>query len=229
MKFLFSLLGISLAFGLMPLHVAAEDGFRRIFNGTDLTGWEGNPKVWSVRNGVIRGETSLSNLALSNTFLIWKGGELKDFELRVKFRIQNGNSGIQYRSRDLGKWVVAGYQAEVENNPGKVGFLYEEKGRKFLANVGERVLIDAKGARTIYGSFGSKDDFIGWHYYESRDWNEYWIIARGNYITHYLNGYQTIELIDEDPKARGEGVLALQIHAGPPMLVEFKDILLKKQ
>jgi hypothetical protein len=229
MKLLLLTLGVGLLSALTALPAEAQEGFRRIFNGRNLDGWEGNPKVWSVKDGAIRGETSLTNLALSNTFLIWKDGDLKDFELRVKFRIQNGNSGIQYRSRDLGKWVVAGYQAEVENNPGKVGFLYEEKGRKFLANVGERVRIDAKGTRTIYGSFGSKEDFIGWHYYESRAWNEYWIIARGNYITHYLNGYQTIELIDEDPKARGEGVLALQIHAGPPMLVEFKDILLKKQ
>ena len=204
-----------------------DEAFAPIFNGRDLTGWEGNAKHWSVRDGVIRGETALSHLALSNTFLIWKQGEVSDFELRIKFRIQSGNSGIQYRSKDLGKHVVAGYQAEIENHPGKVGFLYEEKGRKSLALVGEMVQIDAQGKRQMTGLIAPKEAYIQQGYYRSRDWNEYHIIARGNYITHYLNGFQTIELIDSAPAARAKGVLALQLHAGPPMLVEFKDIFLK--
>lgn len=207
---------------------AADTGFQPIFNGRDLSGWEGNTKLWSVKDGVIRGETTLSNMALSNTFLIWKEGQLKDFELKIKFRIQNGNSGVQYRSKDLGKYVVSGYQAEIENKPGKVGFLYEEKGRKFLANVGEKVEYDAQGERHVTGQIAAKEDYIQKGYYKNQGWNEYHIIARGNQITHELNGFRTIELIDKDPKARSEGVLALQIHAGPPMLVEFKDILLKK-
>jgi hypothetical protein len=153
---------------------------------------------------------------------------VKDFELKVKFRIQNGNSGIQYRSRDLGDWVVSGYQAEIENKPGKVGFLYHEKGRGYLANVGERVQFDDQGTRTVAGNFMPREDYAKHGYYKAKDWNEYHIIARGEYVAHWLNGFQTIELIDKDPKHRsGEGVLALQIHAGPPMIVEFKDILLK--
>ncbi|RYD70583.1 MAG: DUF1080 domain-containing protein, partial [Verrucomicrobiaceae bacterium] len=183
--------------------------------------------IWSVKDGVIRGETTLSHLAFSNTFLIWKGGDVRDFELKIKFRIHSGNSGIQYRSRDLGKHAVAGYQAEIENHPGKVGFLYEEKGRKSLALVGEMVRFDKAGKRNVIGSIAPKEDYIQKGYYRSRDWNEYHIIARGNYITHYLNGFQTIELVDLAPTARAKGVLALQIHAGPPMLVEFKDIFLK--
>src|SRR4030042_611505 len=99
------------------------------FNGKDLTGWDGDPRLWSVQDGVIRGQTTAENPAKNNTFLIWRGGKLKDFELQLKFRIQNGNSGVQYRSKDLGNWVVSGYQAEVEDNPGKVGYLYHEKGR----------------------------------------------------------------------------------------------------
>jgi hypothetical protein len=109
---------------------SADQDFKPIFNGRDLTGWDGDPRFWSVSGGTIRGETSLERMALSNTFLIWRGGVLKDFELKLKVRIRNGNSGVQYRSQDLGKHVVAGYQAEVDNTPGKSGFLYQERGRK---------------------------------------------------------------------------------------------------
>jgi hypothetical protein len=222
---------ILLVLGVILLRSAFGENadFKSIFNGRDLSGWEGDPKFWSVRDGVLRGETTLGKLALSNTFCIWRGGLLKDFELKLKFRIQNGNSGIQYRSKDLGKFSVAGYQAEIENHQGKVGFLYEEKGRKYLVNVGERVTVDGRGERRVTGMIAPQAEYISKGYYKDRDWNEYRIIAKGNYVTQYLNGFQTIELTDDDAKKRAlEGVLALQIHAGPPMLVEFKDILLKK-
>jgi hypothetical protein len=223
------LLGVA-AILLLPQAIvtAADSEFQPLFNGRDLTGWSGDPKMWSVKDGAIRGESSLGALALSNTFLIWKGGVLRDFELRVKFRIQNGNSGIQYRSKDLGKFAVSGYQAEIENKQGKVGFLYEERGRKFLANVGEKVVILANGEQKVVGSLATKESLIEWGYYKEKDWNEYHIIARGNLVRHYLNGYPTIEFTDEQVEKRAlEGILALQIHAGLPMVVEFKDILLK--
>ena len=208
---------------------AADAEFAPIFNSKDLTGWEGDTRFWSVRDGVLRGETTLQALPTGNTFLIWRTGVLKDFELKVKFRIQNGNSGVQYRSKDLGKWVVGGYQAEIENKQGKVGFLYEEKGRKYLANVGEMVEAGADGKLKVLGPIAPKQDYIDKGYYKEKDWNEYRIVARGPHIEHWLNGFKTIELNDNDAKARAlEGILALQIHAGPPMLVEFKDILLKK-
>ena len=205
-----------------------DPDFQPIFNGKDLTGWDGDPRFWSVKDGAIRGETTLKALPLGNTFLIWRGGTLRDFELRVKFRIQNGNSGIQYRSKDRGKWVVSGYQAEVENKQGKVGFLYEEKGRKYLANVGESVEMALSGERKVTGAIANKEDLIKRGYYKPKDWNEYLIVAKGNHIEQTLNGFKTIDLIDNDEKGRSlEGILALQIHAGPPMIVEFKDILLK--
>lgn len=222
------LIGCALFLSTAPAHCSDAE-FKAIFNGRDLEGWAGNTKFWSVKDGAIRGESSLGNLALSNTFLIWKDGTLKDFELRIQFRIQNGNSGIQYRSKDRGNHVVSGYQAEVENTPGKVGFLYEEKGRKYLANVGEKVLMDEKGERSVVGQIATKEELIKKGYYKRKDWNEYRIVARGNHITHFLNGFQTIELTDNDEKARSlEGVLALQLHAGPPMVVEFRNILLKE-
>ncbi len=196
-----------------------------IFNGKDLTGWDGDSRLWSVVHGAIRGRTTEENPARGNTFCIWRGGKLKNFILKIKFRIQNGNSGIQYRSKDLGNWVVAGYQAEVENAPGKVGFLYDERARGWLINVGDIMVIDEKGNKNVVGKIADQAALIKARYYKEKEWNEYTIIARGNHIVHILNGFQTIELIDDDPKGRAlEGILALQIHAGPPMTVEFKDI-----
>jgi hypothetical protein len=217
---------LSLFMAAMAAQAAAAE-FKPIFNGKDLTGWEGEPGLWSAKDGIIRGETSKPQKG--NTFLIWRNGTLKDFELKVKFRIQNGNSGIQYRAKDLGKFVVSGYQAEVENKQGKVGFLYEEKGRKYLANVGEKVEVGEDGKPNVTGSLGDKEkDFVDKGYYKDKDWNEYRIVARGNHIEHWLNGFKTVDVTDNDPKGRAlEGVLALQIHGGPPMVVEFKDILLK--
>ena len=225
----FSRLHSSLAVALLAASsaLAAED-FKPIFNGRDLTGWEGDLRLWSVTDGAIRGETQLDRMTTKNTFLIWRGGVLKDFELKLKVRIRNGNSGIQYRSRDLGKHVVSGYQAEVDNAPGKAGFLYHEKGRKHLVLVGEKVEIDESQKPKVVGQLAEKKELIAKGYYRPKDWNEYRIVARGNHIAHYLNGVQVVDLLDNDPKGRSlEGVLALQIHVGPPMLVEFKDILLK--
>ena len=234
----FNLFGMFMVGGLQTALAGDSDSsqeFLSIFNGKDLTGWDGDPRLWSVKDGVIRGQTTIVNPARGNTFLIWRGGKLRDFELKIKFRIQNGNSGIQYRSKEADKWVVGGYQAEVENNPGKVGFLYHERGRGWLVNVGDLMVIDEKGSKEVVSNVSDVDELIKAGYYKDKDWNEYHIIAHGNHLKHYLNGYQTMELIDndrltnpDDPKdlkgAAREGILALQIHAGPPMVVEFKDI-----
>jgi hypothetical protein len=182
-----------------------------------------------VRDGVIRGESSFAHLAFRNTFLIWRGGLVKDFALRLRFRLTSGNSGVQYRSRDLGGWAVSGYQAEIANEPGKAGFLYEERSRKFLVFLGQRLLIRENGSRDLFGSLGAKAEFLQWYYYRPGGWNDYLIIARGPWIAHYLNGFQTIEIIDrETTRAAPEGILALQIHAGLPMTVEFTDVFLKR-
>jgi hypothetical protein len=216
------------ALWLSAAGVASAEEFRSLFNGRDLTGWDGNPRMWSVKDGVIRGRTTISTLAIANTFLIWKGGVLRDFELKVKFRIQSGNSGIQYRSKALANWSVAGYQAEIENTPGKVGFLYEERGRKYLAKVGDRVEIQPDGTRNVVGKIADKEEYLKSGHYKEKGWNEYRIVARGSHITHHLNGLQTVELTDDDTANRSlSGILALQIHAGLPMTVEFKDIFLR--
>jgi hypothetical protein len=205
-----------------------EEGFVPLFSGKDLAGWDGDPRFWSVQGGAIRGETTAEKVATNNTFLIWKGGTLKDFILKLKFRIQNGNSGVQYRSKDLGNWRVSGYQAEVENAPGKVGFLYDEAARGWLVNVGDTMTIAEDGTKQVTGKTADKDALIKAGYYQDKDWNEYTITARGCHLVHQLNGYTTMELTDLDAKGyHPEGILALQIHSGPPMVVEFKDIQLR--
>jgi len=220
-----------------PAH-CAERGFVNLFNGKDLTGWDGDPRLWSVKDGVIHGETTQENPANGNTFCVWRDGKVKNFVLRIKFRIEGGNSGVQYRSKEVEKWRIAGYQAEVVNNPGSVGFLYHERGRGGLVNVGDFIIIDEQGNKSTLGKVADVEALKTAGYYKDKDWNEYTIIARGNHILQYLNGYPTVELIDNDRVAdpndpadtKGaalEGLLALQIHAGPPMVVEFKDIRIR--
>ena len=213
-------------------------GWKSLFNGKDLSGWDGDMRLWSVKDGVIHGETTPEKPARGNTFLIYRDGKLKDFELKLKFRLRNGNSGVQYRIKEVDKWVVSGYQAEVEGTPGKVGFLYHEKGRGRLVSVGDSMVIDETGKKEVIGNISDVDELKKSGYYKEKDWNEYHIIAEGNHLKHYLNGYQTMELIDNDritnpndPADRKgsarEGILALQIHQGPPMVVQFKDIRIK--
>lgn len=210
---------------------------RALFNGKDLTGWEGNPKLWSVQDGAITGKTSdegETNIA-HNTFLVWKGGAVGDFELTCKYRIVKGNSGIQYRSKELpaGPFgpIISGYQADFEAGTKYSGILYEEKGRGILALRGQKTVIKpgADGGRKptveIVGETGNSDEIQA--SIKSEDWNEYKIVAKGNHLQHFINGKLTIDVKDEDAaSAAKDGLLALQIHQGPAMVVQFKDLLL---
>lgn len=204
-----------------------EEGVTPLFNGKDLTGWDGDPRFWSVKEGVIRGETTKDAPATRNTFLIWRGGTLADFELRLSFRIPSGNSGVQIRSKDRGDWRVTGYQVEVVPGRQQMGLLYEEGGRGRLAECGQKLAINEKGEKTVLGSVGDRKMIQ--NAYKEKDWNDLVVIARGSHITQTINGVLFSELTDEDKENRAmSGVLALQVHAGPPMLVEYKDILIKK-
>lgn len=210
------------------------EGMKQLFT-KDLEGWDGDTRLWSFKDGVVKGETTTDVPAKGNTFLIWKG-TVADFELRLTFKVgpTPNNSGIQYRSKhlpfkegDANKWVVSGYQAEVEDTPGKVGFLYHERGRGYLCNVGEKVEIGEDGKPKVVGKLGDKAA-IG-ATYKKGDWNDYIIIAKGKNLVHYLNGIQTVDCTDNDPKnAALSGILALQLHAGKPMVVEFKNVRLKQ-
>jgi len=215
---------------------AAEDGFKPIFNGKDLTGWNGNPKLWSVRDGAITGQTTAENPTKGNTFIIWTNGTVSDFELRCSFKLVPGdsqgfaNSGIQYRSKVLNpaNWVVGGYQGDMEAGPSYTGILYEEAmTRGIMAQRGEKVVFSEEGKREVTGSVGKASEIEA--AIKKGDWNEYVIIAKGNHLQHFVNGKQTIDVTDDCTSKRSKsGVLALQLHAGSPMMAQFKDIRVKE-
>lgn len=201
-----------------------RDGFVNLVSGNRLGMWDGDTQYWSVKNGVLTGVTDGS--LKMNRFITWKGSTIRNFDIRVKVRITSGgNSGIQYRglSRpDLGLDVVTGYQCDVvANNPNYNGMLYEERGRRILSHTGEKVIIDAEGQPWIVGSMPVKEFAAG-------EWHEYRVLVEGNHHRHWIDGHPTADLIDFDPKGRAlEGVLAVQVHVGPAMTVEYKDFKIR--
>ncbi len=204
-----------------------EPGFKSLFNGKDLAGWDGNPKFWSVKDGAITGTTTKEVPTEGNTFLIWRDGNVDDFELRLQFKIVGGNSGIQYRSKDSGNWVVGGYQADFEAGETYSGILYEERGRGILAERGKKTRIPNGGKPEVVASLGDTKDIQA--AIKKEDWNEYTILAEGNQLTHIINGRVTAQVTDDDVKRRAmSGILALQLHAGPPMVVQFKNIRIRR-
>ncbi|MFZ9991936.1 MAG: family 16 glycoside hydrolase [Opitutales bacterium] len=217
-----ALLAVLLA-ALSPL--CAQEGFKPLFDGKTLAGWDGNPELWSVEDGAITGKTKGPDHLAYNQFLIWRGGVVKNFELRAKIKCSASNSGIQYRSKELaeaGKWVVGGYQCDVHANAPYNGMVYEERGRGILVQNGQNVVIDDKGDKWLAAERDAvKVDFTEWH--------EYVIIAQGNHLIHKVDGKVTIDLVDHDPKNRSlEGLLAFQVHKGPAMVVQIKDVVLKE-
>ncbi|MFP6574738.1 MAG: DUF1080 domain-containing protein, partial [Pirellulaceae bacterium] len=209
---------------------AEQDGMRRIFNGKDLTGWDGNPKFWKVQDGAITGQTTKENPTKGNTFIIWRGGETSNFELKLEYKIINGNSGIQYRSfllkNGADKWRLGGYQADFEAGNTYSGILYGEAFRGILANRGQKTVIGENGKPKVVGTVGVSAEIQ--KKIKKEDWNAYHIVANGNHFVHKINGLVTCEATDEDDAARDKGLLALQLHAGPPMLVQFRNIRIKQ-
>jgi hypothetical protein len=212
-----------------------EAGFTSLFNGTDLTGWDGSAELWSVKDGAITGQTSKDKPLKGNTFLVWKGGTVEDFELRLSFKLTPGdtnnfaNSGVQYRSKlaDPANWGVGGYQADMEAGANYTGILYEERGRGIIAQRGQCVNIEPDGKLRVIGACGDSAGIEAG--IKKNDWNEYIIIARGNQLTHVVNGRVTVMVTDDQAEKRASsGILALQVHAGPPMMAQFKNIRIKK-
>jgi len=211
----------------------SEAGFQQLFNGKDLSSWDGDPNFWSVKDGAITGVTKAEPKLTHNTFLIYTNGEVGDFELRLSYRIVNGNSGIQYRSKVLRRGtfgpIVGGYQADFEAGKTYSGILYEEQGRGILAQRGQKTVIKDDGEKhkvEVVGSVGKSEDIQA--KIKSEDWNDYVVIAQGNHLQHFINGVPTVDVVDESAaKAAKSGVLALQVHVGPPMTVSFKNIRLK--
>ncbi|MEQ1840661.1 MAG: DUF1080 domain-containing protein [Verrucomicrobiales bacterium] len=203
----------------------AEEGFVDLFNGKDLTGWDGNPELWSVEDGAVTGKTKGPEHLTYNQFLIWRGGTVKNFELRVKMKVEgDSNSGIQYRSKELpenGKWSIGGYQCDVHPAAENNAMVYHERGRGIVAKNGQTVVVDPAAKKWLTVEREPVAVNIA-------EWNEYTVIATGNHLVHKINGQVTTELHDFDEAGRSlDGLLAFQVHRGPAMKVSIKDVQLK--
>ena len=233
------LTGITL--GLASLSTSAETavakkveptGYVSLFDGKTLSGWSGLPDHWKVGEGSIIGYTTKDNPIKNNTFLVWTNGVVDNFELHFRYRIFHGNSGVQYRSKlmDPEKFIVGGYQADFEAGKTYSGILYEERMRGILAERGQRTMITEENGQTKIKVVGKIADSAELQAnIKSEDWNDYIVIADGNHLIHMINGRMTIDVIDEQSsKAARSGILGLQLHAGESMMVQFKDIKLRR-
>lgn len=212
--------------------VADDDaGFLSIFDGKTLAGWEGDPAFWRVENGAIVAESTPERPVERNTFLIWQGGALGDFELKLEYKLSEAaNSGVQYRSArapEFGQWAMKGYQADMDGRDTYTGMVYEERGRGFLAPRGQFARLSAGATRKLIAATGQPEELKA--SLKTGDWNQMHVIARGNVLMHVVNGRLMAAVIDEDPQGRSlEGLLGLQLHAGKPMRIEFRNIRLRK-
>ena len=224
------LIGTLAFFGFAEATAAAgEDGFVPIFDGKTLDGWDGDPRFWSVEDGAITGRTTAENPTSGNTFLIWRDGEAGNFELTLEYKIVGGNSGVQYRSQEVdgSQWVMQGHQADIEAGDNYSGIHYEEKGRGILAQRGQKTRINDDGKSEVLETFADSKELQS--KIKKEDWNTYHIIADGFTYTHKINGHTTSIVIDEDESHRkATGLIGLQVHAGPPMTVQFRNIRLKR-
>jgi len=224
--------------GVYPQTEPDDDtGFVPIFDGKTLAGWDGDPRFWRAENNEIVGESTPENPVKQNNFLIWRGGTVKDFELKVEFRINGANSGIQYRSTELpqiGKWTLKGYQADIDFTQGYLGNIHDERGR---APTGEgHVVLSRRGEVTrvvggpkyrVVGTIGDATMLRG--AMNVNGWNQYHIIARGPVLMQLINGQLMAVALDEDTAhAPADGVIGFQMHVGPPFKVQYRNVRYKK-
>lgn len=226
-----------------PLNLDDRTGFESIFDGT-MKNWDGDPAYWKVENGMLVGESTAANPLKSNTFVIWRGGEPADFELKLEVRMNSTNSGIQFRSQQVepgspagrgdektGKWVLRGYQADIDFNNEYTGMIYEERGRMFLterANPRQAVYIAADSSKRVIGNLERTPNELKAHV-KPGDWNYVHLIARGNTLVNIVNGQVMSLIVDDDAKNRAtKGPIGLQLHVGPPMKIEYRNIYLKE-
>lgn len=206
-----------------------DSGWEPIFDGKTLQGWEGDPKYWRVENGCLVGEVTPETLLKNNSFIIWRAGAPKDFDLKVEYRVSaDGNSGINYRSVDVPglPFALTGYQADIDGKNRYTGQNYEERGRTFNALRGQITQIRTGKKAEIIGSLGDAKELGA--YIRKDDWNEYHLIVRGNILMHLLNGHVMSVVIDDDTeKRRFDGQLGVQVHVGPPMKIEYRNFRIK--
>lgn len=205
-----------------------EPGFRSIFDGQTLDGWEGDPKYWRAAGGIMTGEITPETVIRSNTFIIWRGGEPEDFELKADYRITPaGNSGVNYRSvvvpdtvTPSNRFAMRGYQCDIDGRNRYTGNNYEEKGRLFLAVRGQVTHVTGTQLPAVLSTLGKPDDLASTL---RDDWNSVHIIARGNIVQHHINGRLMSMVIDDDPNRLRRGRIGVQVHVGPPMKVEYRN------
>ena len=196
-----------------------------IFNGKDLTGWDGAPGWWHVEDGAITSESTPEKVCKKANYLIWRGGKPGDFELMLDFKLSaKGNSGIQIRSLEKPDWDTFGYQADMEGDGKLVGFVYHHQ-HGLIGGRGEKAVIDAGGKKTVE-AIGDPEELL--KHYKAGDWNQYRIVCRGPEIAVFINGILMCQITDHRVNAEtSRGIIALQMHPGPPMKVQFKNLLLK--
>ena len=206
-----------------------DAGFVSIFDGT-LKDWVGDPVYWKAENGTLVGEVRADTLLKQNSFIIWRGGELADFELKLAYRVSaEGNSGINYRSAEVPgvSHALQGYQDDIDGKDQWSGQNYEERGRTFLAYRGQSVVLPTGGKPEVVRTLGDRAELQT--KVLKNAWNEVHIIARSNLLQHFTNGVLMSEVRDDDAeKRRLTGLLGVQVHVGPPMKIEFKNIRVKR-
>lgn len=205
------------------------------FGGPQLSrflDWDGDPKFWRVENGMIVGESTPEKVVGPNTFLIWRGGAPGDFELKAEVRMSAGNSGIQYRSKLLPPgenghaWRLGGYQMDMDFENRYPGHLYEEAGRGFVTDRGTVSYVAPDGTKGRIGVLESPEQLAAT--FKPNDWNQFHLIARGNTLIHIVNGHTTAVCIDDDLKGRSmAGLIGFQLHTGPPMKLEIRNVAIK--
>jgi hypothetical protein len=210
-----------------------EPGFTSIFDAKTLAGWEGNPTYWRVENGSLVGEITPETVIKSNTFIIWRGGSPGDFELKLDYRITpTGNSGINYRSVVVpdpvtpgNRFAMRGYQFDLDGRKMYVGNNYEEKGRLFLAVRGQVTRVVGGRPPVLVSTIGDTKELSS---LATDDWNSVHLSIRGNVLAHMLNGrLMSVTFDDDAPNRSAQGLIGMQVHVGPPMKVEYRNIRLK--
>ena len=210
---------------IQPLAIEDRTGFTPMFDGTSLAGWEGDPAFWRAEGGLLVGESTAEKPLKANTFIIYTKSQPGDFELKIDYRITAGNTGVQYRSQrapDVGQYVLKGYQADIDFENRWTGQLYEERGRAFLALPGQATALTGDKPR-VFGDVTPADAVKA--AVKVGDWNTLHIIARKELVVHAVNGKVSAVFFDGDAKARPTaGFIGLQLHTGPPMRVEFRNL-----
>jgi uncharacterized lipoprotein YehR (DUF1307 family) len=242
-------LSIIISVSCQKQYAKSEKGFKQIFDGKSLAGWEGDPVYWSVENGSLVGTITPETVLKRNTFIIYRGATPKNFELIADCKITKaGNSGINYRSVELLPdlpFAMKGYQADIDGANRYTGQNYEERGRTTLAYRGQITKIreqtdptlandlkrfqkrNAWQALDTLGTLGNLDSLKSKIKYE--DWNTIKIVAKGNRLQHYVNGILMADVTDADLiNGKTEGLIGVQVHVGPPMKVEYRNIRIKE-